>query len=59
MSKFKEFILNNDKMIVNALILILPTLLVLLALLPMLIENYTFNSFTWRKRQLFRFFPSF
>jgi hypothetical protein len=50
MSKVKEFILNNDKMIVNALVLIVPTLLVLLGLLPMLIENYTFNSFLHGER---------
>jgi hypothetical protein len=49
-SKVKEFILNNDKMIVNALVLIVPTLLVLLGLLPMLIENYTFNSFLHGER---------
>jgi hypothetical protein len=45
MSKFKDFILKHDKTIVLALITMVPTLLVLLAFMPMLIENYTFNGF--------------
>jgi hypothetical protein len=45
MSKFKDFILKHDKTIVLALITMVPTLLVLLAFMPMVIENYTFNAF--------------
>lgn len=66
MSKFKDFILKYDKTIVLALITIVPTLLVLLAFMPMLIENYTFNAFLNGERdnyldfsQSFRFLQLF
>ena len=66
MSEFKDFILKHDQTIVLALITVVPTLLVLLAFMPMLIENYTFNSFLNGERdnyldfsQSFRFLQLF
>lgn len=45
MSKLSNFILKYDKTIVIALTTIVPSLIVLLAFIPMVIENYTFNAF--------------
>lgn len=44
MSKFKNFILKYDRTIVMLMISIIPSIIVSLAFMPMLIENYTFNA---------------
>lgn len=45
MNKFQNFILKHDRTVVMLMLAVLPSLIVLLAFMPMLIENYTFNAF--------------
>ena len=44
MSKLKNFIEKHDKTIIMAIIALVPSLIVVLAFGPMLIESYTFNQ---------------
>lgn len=45
MSKLNNFIAKYDKTIIMTIMAIIPTVIVSIGLLPMLIENYTFNAY--------------
>lgn len=44
MSKLSSFVLQHDRKIVTAIVAAAPILIILLAFLPIFIENYTFNG---------------
>jgi len=45
MTMIKEFILNYDKKIVATIFILLPTVIISLMLIPMFVDNYTFNNY--------------
>ena len=60
MSILSNFILKNDRSIIKAILFIIPSLIVILGLLPPLIENYTFNAMLHGERDNYLdFFQAF
>lgn len=45
MTMIKEFILKYDKKIVMTIFMLLPTVIISLMLIPMFVDNYTFNNY--------------